>query len=426
MQRWRTVSRSVRTSVCRALWAVALIWVAAEPASTQTLAQDPAESARVRLGRFAFTPAVWSTAGYDSNVEGESEEPKGDYIVVVVPQLETWLDLGRARLSTLGVYEFFTYQELEPTKTFVHFNSVSFSVPGVRFEPEAFYSHRNTYARPTGFEVGARSRRIEDEVSAGINWDMTARMGLSARARYLDIDYDASAEYQGSNLRESLNRRTSSGIFGVSRELTPLTSMSVSLDVTADRFVYSPERDGDSVRLYGGVSFLSPALFTGSAMLGYRRFESPYSADLNFEGVVAAVQLMYARESRTMFDIQLYREPFFSYAESLGYYWMNSAAAGVVQALSEKWEARVFGAYRFLDYVQNSPESQNAGNTIRTDVGGGLSWRMGPFTRFGMNYEYTVSTGATAFREWRLVGYIVYGTDRLKRLENPIPDERRY
>jgi len=386
---------------------------------------DPSDGARVRLGNFAFTPAVWSTAGYDSNFDGESGKPKGDYVVVGVPQLETWLNIGRVQFATVSILEFFAYRELEPGRVFVHFNSLALGVPGARLEPVATYSHRNKFARPTGFEIGARSRRIEDEAVGGLNWLVTEKTRLSVRARQVVTAYDASARYQGSNLRESLNRTTTAGSMEAVVAVTPLTSISASVERSTDRFKFSTRRDGDSLQTGLGVSFASPALITGAAYVGYRRFRSPYSTNLNFDGVVTSVQLGYVRESRTRLYLHLDRQPFFAHAESLGYYLLNSGGAGYVQSLSRDWEASAFAAYRLLDYVRPQEFSGASPRTTRWDVGSGLSCRVGAFTRLGVNFERTTSRGPTAFREWRLIGYVVYGTDRLQRLENPIPDERR-
>lgn len=402
-----------------------LLVVAAGPAAAQGQdpVTDPLDLGRVRLGSFAFTPAVWTTAGYDSNITRESVS-FADYEWVTVPQAEYWLRIGQAVLNGVSAVEFISYQKLEPTFTVNHFNGIQFSVPGAVLEPKASYSHRNHYARPTGFEIGAKSRRVEDDAVAGLRWEAGGRTTLSVEGRLWRIKWDADAEYQGSNLQESLNRTSTTGIAGVGVELTPLTSVSALVQVISDRFEFSPVRDGDSVQVSGLISLASPALVSGAAIVGYRHFRAPNSGTADFKGLVANVNLAYIRESRTRLQFLFNRGPWYSYAENLGYYVLTSATARYVQTLGVNWEASVFGAYTQLDYTFTGIEGAESQNTTRWDWGGGLSRSFGRDVRIGMNLSRVLSQGGTVFDGWRAIGYLVLGSDRLQRLDRLLPDDR--
>jgi hypothetical protein len=144
----------------------------------------------------------------------------------------------------------------------------------------------------------------------------------------------------------------------------------------------------------------------------------------DFNGLVYMGQFRYIRESRTRILVDLDRQPNYSYTESLGYYLLTSTSGAYIQSIATDWETSVFAGYHVLDYrVAGLPAGADA-TTRRTDVGGGLSRRIGGFTRIGVNCSYILSRGGEQWNAWRAITYIVYGSDKLKRLDRPLPDER--
>lgn len=383
---------------------------------------DPTAEARVRLGAFAFTPAVFITGGYDSNIT-RTTDGEGDWELVTSPQIDAWLSLGRAVLNVNSAVEL-TNHTKDPPVTFNYFNGVSFTVPGAVFKPTVSYSNINLYARPTGFEIGERSRRVENSAGGRLDWLIGGRTTLTAEGSWLKINWDAAAEYQGSNLRDFLNRTITTGLLAAGAQVTPLTAVFGGIRLIQDRFEFSPERDGDSLDVLGGVTISSPALISGSAVVGYRRFQSPDSGAADFNGIVYVGQLRYVRESRTRVLLDFNRSPTFSYSESLGYYLLTSTSAAYIQTLFKDWEVSVFGGYHFLDYRVAGLSAGAGDTTNRTDSGGGVSRRFGAYTRIGVNASYILSRGSDRYDAWRAIAYIVYGSDKLKRLDRPLPDER--
>jgi hypothetical protein len=193
---------------------------------------------------------------------------------------------------------------------------------------------------------------------------------------------------------------------------------------THDRFVFSPERDGTSVQLAGSVTIDSPALISGAALVGCRRFSASASRVQDFSGVVAAINLAYTRETRTRVLVAVERQPYFSYSESLGYYVLTSVAAGYVQTLFEDGEASVFPGGHPLDYSQADLPAGAHQREIRTDVGAGVSWRTGAFMRPGVNLLRVAYHGGMTFHAWRAIAYVGYGSDRFLRLDRPLPKQR--
>jgi hypothetical protein len=413
--------------VIRALLAVVLVCGVAQTSAAQPQTQvqdpDPLESARVRLGSFGFTPTFFVTSGYDSNVTREVPA-MADWETVASPQVAGWLTLGSFRFSGVGALEFVTYPRVEPNFTFNRDFNVEAKFAGAHLVPQIRYSYFNHYARPTGFEVNGRSERIQDDVTASLRWNIGGRTSVSAQAYHLNIDWSAEAKYEGSELRESLNRSTNIGTIGVAVALSPLTDLTVDVRAGTDRFPYSPSRNANSVQVSGRFDFRSPALLSGFAHVGYRHFESPDSGLRTFNGIVSSVALAYVRESRTRVLLAYDRAPNFSYLQTLGYYVLSSGSAAYVQALSESWEASIFGGYHSLDYTPAGSSNAASQATWRSDGGAGVSRRVGLAAKVGINASYFSVRGGQQFSGWRAVAYLTYGSQTLQRLERPLPDER--
>ena len=423
MRRVDGLRLAIRLVVAAALTYGVARAASAQSVSTQPTEPDPLESAMVRLGSFGFTPTVFVISGYDSNVTREAPA-MADWETVASPQVAAWQSVGSFRLSGVAAVEFIMYPRVEPTLTFNRDFNIGASYAGAHVVPELRYTFFNHYARPTGYEINGRSRRVQDDVTAGIRWNLGGRTSVLAQAYMLRIKWDAEAKYQGSELQESLNRTTSVGTAGFVFALSPLTDLTVDAQVGTDRFPYSPSRNADSAQVSTRFDFRSPALLSGYAYVGYRHFESPDSGLNAFSGVVASVALSYVRESRTRVLFAFDRAPFFSYSQTLGYYLLNSVSAAYIQSLSESWEASIFGGYHFLDYTPAGSPDAASQATWRADGGAGVSRRLGAAARVGINTSYFSQWGGQRFNGWRAVAYVIYGSQTPQRLERPLPDER--
>ncbi len=421
---WDVIRRPRHARLKRLRWVLAALFVAGcVPVAGAQQQVDPLDTARVRLGSFGFTPSLVTTAGYDSNV---TREPGaiGDSEFVTSPQVETWLHLGRFLLNTQSAFEAIGFPHQEPNWTFNHHNGAKLTIEGARFSPTLTFTHRDTYARPTGFEINTRSRRLEDDATAGLQWFATGQLTLSAKARRKRTDWAASAVLEGSQLRETLNRTTSSGDIDANVEVTPLTKITLVAQTTRDRFDFSPQRNSDTQHVMGGLTISSPAMLWGSALVGYSHFSSPASGAADFHGVISAVSLGYNSESKTRVLFAFDRYPNVSYSDRLGYYLLTSYSAAVAQTVFDAWEARVFAGRHLLDYSQAGLASATQRTMTRTDYGGSLSWKPGPLTRIGVSASHIDFRGQWGFRAMRVTMYLVYGSDRLIRVDRPMPDDQ--
>jgi hypothetical protein len=137
-----------------------------------------------------------------------------------------------------------------------------------------------------------------------------------------------------------------------------LTSLEFAAEATTERFVYSPERDGDGARVEVGIALASPAVIQGSAALGYRRFRALASSAGDFDGFVGRATFGYARPSGGFLGAVFVRDMDFSYDASLSYYVSTTVEVTAIQLLSTRWKLQGFATVAWLDYRDTSVAAQ--------------------------------------------------------------------
>jgi hypothetical protein len=382
---------------------------------------DPTETARVNLGTFSFTPAVVFSSGYDSNPYREPAR-ESTYETYVIPQVEGWLSGEKNRVWFWGAAEM------------VHFSNMvgatnwqvggRYERPGTTLRPYINYNLRNTNANPTGFEVGKKSMRIEGDLNANMEVRL-GRVGMSFLGRTTNTNWAADAMYQTSNLRESLNRRSTAVGAGFGYALTPLTSIEFTAQATRDRFVYSPLRDGDGILALAGINLASPAVIQGNFWFGWRTFRSPTDSAADFQGPVGYGTLVYSSPSGGAVSLRFSRDREFSYDTSMAYYLSNALNLAGVLPLSERWRAQAFAATTTLDYRPAGNVEQGPIQRVN-EWGGAVGHVVGQTGMVGVTAEWAKAIGPQGWQEFRLVAFITYGSARgvYQRLDRPIPFSR--
>jgi hypothetical protein len=302
---------------------------------------------------------------------------------------------------------------------------------GIRFDrrqsiirPYFGLNHRRTNANPTGFEVGYKSLRLENELIAGTGVKISPRSALAGTFRLVRTGWDADAIYQSSSLKEKLNRDTSTVSVDYAYTLTPLTSIGGRVESTKDKFKYSPIRDGNTLRLMSVVSFARQALIFGTVGVGYEDFKSNQAEVADFSGLIGATTIGYGRPDGTLLKLYWSRDTAYSYDTALAYYVMSSTNVTFSKRVGRPWDVAAFyGRYK-MDY--RPPQLADSINRIDTVVeyGGAAAYRVGQRSRIGLTMEHAQRDGVDGFKSMRLVGFLTYGSGRFQRLDRPTPFER--
>ena len=330
----------------RLVRAIAPVALLAVLTARSVYAQPPPEpeEGRLHLGEsVSITPAMSLVAGYDTNLI-RTDTGEGGQDIHVVPQLEGWIGRGRIRLYIVSAFE---YGDQETAGSqFNHFNSARFTSDGPRVSFAAQASHRNHYAPPTdyvGFEIGLKSRRIEDNLEGSVGLSPGGRVNFSVIGRYGQLRYDADAVYQGVSLQDSLNRNLTSFEGVAQMVLTPMSSLQVSGGPFYDRFINAPERDGNGYRAYVGGQFNPRALVSGRALVGLMHFETQ-STGRTYTGPTYNIGLTTSK-GPVLIDVTGSRIVDYSFDNTQGFYISSSLDTFIGVRTQSGWDLMGRGTF---------------------------------------------------------------------------------
>lgn len=363
------------------------------PSRAQGLVQpprlpDPEATGRFRLGFVRFTPSVTITnLGVDTNVFNELEDPDQDFTASFGPKAEFWSRLGpRARIYGSAGLDYQYFREFDSQRSFGTSNVARLEVDLGRLTPFVEGTYTNTRVRP-GFEIDARARRENLNTRAGLSARVQSRTRLLAWVRDERYRFDDGEQFQNVDLSIALDRESSGYGAGAHFELTPLTTFVVETEFDKDRFVSSPERDADSVKVLPGFRFKPFALIDGSLFLGYRSFETVRDALPDYRGFIANVSLGYTlRATRVTGNYN--RDISYSYETFEPYYLQTDWQLAVTQKITNAWDVVGRGGRFSLDY-----ETVGRPGDVRRAVnghmfGGGIGYTLGEYVRLGFDLNY--------------------------------------
>ena len=151
-------------------------------------------------------------------------------------------------------------------------------------------------------QVDERARHRDLSYATGVAVKVASRTSVLVNGTRATIEYQPGEEFRGVNLAESFNgyRRTADA--GLAVALTPVTTLTGTVAREEQRFDLSPIRDSNSWRVLSTVSFIPTGVVTGSASVGYRRFEPLTATEPGYSGLVSNVAVgatIYERHQMT-------------------------------------------------------------------------------------------------------------------------------
>ena len=358
--------------------------------------EDVRKVARVHVGPFYLTPGVnIKELGVDTNVFNEGEEAKSDFTATVTPLANMWLPVARRALfHALAASDLVWYTRFASERSVDPQLSADGSIFMRRLTLTGGYSYLNTRQRPN-YEVDLRSRRLDRTGTVGVKYSVTPKLSVAVSGSRTILEYDADAVFEGTELHDTMNRRTTGGTVELHQRLTPLTSVGLRVNAFEDRFPFSPERDADSVRVMPGVEFQPRALIKGSAYVGYRSFQAKHPALLpDFSGLVSDVTLGFTLKGATMFKVRHARDVEYSFEPLQPYFVDTTIGLAVRRALGSTFDLvgsvdRHAYAYRDLRAPALGPST---GGDSRLDIVWipevSLGYRVGRTARLAFGVMY--------------------------------------
>jgi hypothetical protein len=390
--------------------ATAICCVIASPARGQD-APAPEEAARFRFGPIRFTPVLNITnVGVDTNVFNEADDAKSDVTAVFGPRTDYWVKLGRARVIGETRLDYLYFREYDTQRSFGTTNRVRLELPLVHLVPFVAGEYTNTRQRP-GYEIDARARRTLAGARAGFDLLFGGRTRVRAEAGTDRNRFSSDDTFLGVSLRERLDRDSNLLALSLRRDVTPLTTWMVQGEQQRDRFVLSPERDADGVRVVTGFEFKPFALISGKGAVGYRRFTTLSAVVPDYSGPVASADLAYVLRA-TRVTARVERDVTYSFEALEPYYLLTDLAFSVTQRLTTRWDVVGRAGRQLLDYkavgLSTAPQ--------RTDrvrqLGGGVGYHLGEIVRLGLDTEFVTRRSPLTDRTydgWRTGFSISYG-----------------
>lgn len=371
------------------------------PATAQSI-DDVRKNARMHAGPFYVTPALQlKELGVDTNVFNEAGDPRSDFTFTVAPKADVWVPIAhRALLKTTVATDLVWYAKYDSERSI----NPQFTSRG------EVYLHRltlfgenaylNTRQRPN-FEIDLRSRHLENDATAGAIVRVTPKFSVEAAALRGITRYDADAIFDGTSLRETLNRDTT-GVRVVARHrATPLTTFALRYENMQDRFPFSPSRDADSFRVMPGVEFKPRALISGSAYVGYRRFSAADGGTLpGFSGLVADLGLSYTLLGSTTIGVSVRRDLTYSYEALQPFFVNDSVGVSVRRALGRRFD--LLGSadrynYSYRDLFAAAGVAAGGPRVDTTwNYAASLGYRPRRDARIGFGFSYSDRTSTTA------------------------------
>lgn len=358
----------------------------------------------MRLGPLALKSTLaLSNLGIDTNVfnEADADRPQRDFTMTFTPATDLWLRMGRTWISGTIDVDWVYYNKFASERSANTNFGVGVSRTFNRLALKGGTSRLSTRNRP-GFEIDARSRRVEASIEGEGQMRVSARTHIGARAWRRKMAFDQAAVFLGTPLARELDRTSSSGALVVRHDLTALTSLSFEAGREYERFASSSLRDSNSTRVAGAVKFQPLALISGDASVGYRNF-TPLLGDVPpYRGAIAAVNLSYRLLGTTRLGVQTTRDVQHSFDFNQPYYLETGVSGSFQQQVYGPFDVLAGIGVRRLGYRDRAGavvQEFNRTDRVRTfSVGAG--YRLGTDKRIGFAIDRQNRTSGVDRRQY--------------------------
>jgi hypothetical protein len=369
-------------AVCRLLAAALLLW--ALPAAAQQQPDPP--PAMLTLGPLEVRPRlVLSNVGADNNVFNEFEDPRRDFTATISPDLELTIKPGPFRVIVLSGTDYIYFHRYASERaTNRRFSAIAeLDSPLVR--PFVSYSVAQMTSRP-GHEIDARVRHRPEAVSGGASFMLAPRTSMLVSGRRSRVEYEPGVTFRGVELARTLDSLTTAYDASLLFEATPLTTIGLTVAREQVRFDFSPIRDSRSFRVAPTITISPLGLLTGTASVGYRRFEAVDPAVPSWSGLSASGSLSLLFADRYRIATTFGRDVRYSYEESLPYYVQTAGGASVATYLLAGFDLRGHASRESMDY-RAFAGAESPGRDRVTIYGGGIGYRLADRTHLVLTAE---------------------------------------
>jgi hypothetical protein len=367
----------------------------------------------IQAGPVALYPSLeLRDIGVDSNVFNESMEPKDDFTFTVRPGLTASLGKGAVQLIGKGAGGFVYYQTYSDQQSTNGEFEGRIETSSTRFRPYASAGWLQTNER-NGYEIDARATRELSSFMGGADFELTAISALTAWVRRGRHTYAEDEQFMGVDLADQLDFTSDLAAAGAKFAVTPITTLTVAVELQRDRFHTSPMRDADTIRVAPTLRFGADAAITGHFSAGYRDFNPRDPLLPRYRGFVLSAGASYTWLGVTRFDVQGNRDVMYSFDATHPYYLASGGFLTVSQRVGGPFDVIGLGGAQRLRF-QDVGGAQFAGGSETTKtLGGGIGIRVGEHLRVTLTYDRTernsTESSSREYSRSRVLGSVNYG-----------------
>ncbi len=374
-----------------ACWSASVVAAAAQAnvgtgPLTGTLPESEPLAGTVSLGPVRLAPGLTiRELGWDSNIFGEPENPREDYVASLVPDTSAFARLRYFKLAGYAGGDLRYYKNYQRERSTGYLLQGRADILLSRLRPFVAGGRTKMRTRPNA-EIDVRADRQETEVSGGVAFDVSRYGQVYAAASRFTTEFEDAFE-DNVALGPALNRDSYQYSGGVRTELTPLTALTLSGSYGEDQFHIEPRRNATSRSADATLRFSADAIITGFASVAFRDFTPVDSFVRGYRGLVWRVGLVYPLLEVGRFSFLANRGNEYSFDITEGYYLENTFALGYTHRLFGHVDASVTGSKSIFDYgfTAASPAREDKLDSVL----GGVGYNLPNRTRISVNYEYS-------------------------------------
>jgi hypothetical protein len=354
--------------------------------SAQTI--DGAASPRFIFGPLGVTPRIaLKDVGIDSNPRNQAENPERDFTATLVPGVDTYLRIGRGRLTGKTSVEYLYFSKLDEQRSFNFNQELRAEVVLNRVAPFVAAGYLRTRQRPN-LEIDTRVQQKTRFAGGGTTLRLGSKTSLELEARRVQLTY-GDGTYGDPLIAQALDRDSDALAWTSKVVLTPLTTFAVRAESRRDRFKFNPIRSSDSVSVLPGFQFKPSALIAGKVSAGFRRFDAIDASVPDFSGLIGELDASYTWQERTRFGFKASRDVEYSVEDIQPYFVANGGGLEITQIIGLNWFAVARGSRTRLvyrNYIGGLVPVGEIGRSDRVDTyGAGFGRRLGDDVRVSLD-----------------------------------------
>ena len=364
--------------------------------------EDPAETAKIRLGPLFLQPNFGlRDVGRDNNVFNDPADPKSDWTATVNMGMLAGLRYGPARFTVKTDSNYIWFARERTERSIDGSTRAQLELRSERVRPWIAMERTKTHER-AGLEIDARAGREVPSYDAGIEYRPGFRLGMRLVAKQREVRYQDDDAFRGQKLADVLDADYQDGALQVLYELSPLSAIRVSAEVSRARFDVATVRDADDYAVYGGIEGRRDAAVEGYIELGWRERTPLDSAAPSYSGIVARAAASFVLLDQVRISFGADRDIPWSYEDAYTFYVQQGGTTTVTWRPHDRFELQATGRHYWLDYEQGL----DARAVLRTDKvysygsGFGFFIRGYPGTRLGVTVERAVRESVLADRRY--------------------------